>query len=372
MNNEEKLKMSNERLAEILKSDGITNFRMTSVGNSIASGYSMVGRIIPLLYRNNSIKDVMNENDISLDVHHFARAQNNNDEHVFEWLEGNITEDKIFKLNRNDYGDTFLAQPHHGLDDEKMNEYYPLDRDKYYGLKDLILENDPNLFNTVIYNGGTGSFLDAATRGGMPYSQGVYGLVRDASNIESSLRLIQSNNRLNGNTQVYLCGAPDYLGTKFTNLLNYRLKNISKKYANVTYVSPAVCKVFYHSYDDPSKLAIDGHYSEDEYIEFNNNIINAINDNYRINKALIEVDRLFYSVNGFVESSGRKIGSNDDLSDSTSKLIDKELDTLNDDERIKFLKMLKKYINHRTPYDYYYLSDGIKDSINKEIKALKK
>lgn len=154
---------------------------MTSLGNSIASGYSMVGRIIPLLYRNDSISGVMKENE-------------------------------IFKFNRVDYGDSFIAQPHHGLDEDKIN--------KYYGLKDLVLENDPRLLNVVIYNGGTGPFLDAVTRGGKFYSQGTYGLKRAASNIESSLSLIQSNNRKhNGNTQVYLCGALDYLGIKFTNLI---------------------------------------------------------------------------------------------------------------------------------------------------------
>lgn len=42
----------NERLAEVLENDQISQLKMTSVGNSIGSGYSMVRTIKPLLLRN--------------------------------------------------------------------------------------------------------------------------------------------------------------------------------------------------------------------------------------------------------------------------------------------------------------------------------
>ena len=46
---------------------------------------------------------------------------------------------------------------------------------------------------------------------------------------------------------------------------------------------------------------IDVHYDEDEYIEFNNNIIKSIVDNYQILQSLINVDRLFYKLNRQIE-----------------------------------------------------------------------
>ena len=82
----------NQKLATMLKSQGIKNLSITSYGNSIASGYSMLRTIKPLLLRNESIQQIMNSNGISLERHAFARAQNNDDEHLFEWLVSNVKE----------------------------------------------------------------------------------------------------------------------------------------------------------------------------------------------------------------------------------------------------------------------------------------
>lgn len=60
----------------------ITNLRLISLGNSIASGYSMVRSTKPLLLRNESLEEVLQKENITLERHHFARAQNNNDEHI--------------------------------------------------------------------------------------------------------------------------------------------------------------------------------------------------------------------------------------------------------------------------------------------------
>ena len=46
---------------------------------------------------------------------------------------------------------------------------------------------------------------------------------------------------------------------------------------------------------------IDVHYDEDEYIEFSNNIIKSIVDNYQILQSLINIDRLFYKLNRQIE-----------------------------------------------------------------------
>ena len=81
----------NMKLAEKLSNSGVKNLRITSAGNSIASGYSMTRTIKPLLLRNESLKEEMEKKNITLEVHNFSRAQNNNDEHVFEWLIANIT-----------------------------------------------------------------------------------------------------------------------------------------------------------------------------------------------------------------------------------------------------------------------------------------
>lgn len=76
----------NTKLAEIFKANGIKNFRITSVGNSIATGYSMVRTTKPLLLRNESLEEILAAESIRLDRHSFARAQNNNDRVAFNYL----------------------------------------------------------------------------------------------------------------------------------------------------------------------------------------------------------------------------------------------------------------------------------------------
>jgi len=51
-----KLESQNEKFVEVLKRNGITTVNFTSLGNSIATGYSVNSIIKPLLKRNDTIK----------------------------------------------------------------------------------------------------------------------------------------------------------------------------------------------------------------------------------------------------------------------------------------------------------------------------
>ncbi len=83
-----------------------------------ASGYSTVRTIRPLLLRNDSIESIMKEYDIELERYHFARVQNNNDEHIFEWLASNITENEMPEMNRRDYSGAASSMVTHELTPE--------------------------------------------------------------------------------------------------------------------------------------------------------------------------------------------------------------------------------------------------------------
>ena len=52
---------SNEKLSQILKNDGIEELNLTSIGNSISSGYSWMNITKPLLYRDEQIESLMAE-----------------------------------------------------------------------------------------------------------------------------------------------------------------------------------------------------------------------------------------------------------------------------------------------------------------------
>lgn len=376
----------NKKLALFFKEHGIKNFRITSLGNSIGSGYSLVRTTKPLLLRNETVEKVMKENGINLQRYHFARAQNNSDDHIFEWLQNNITESSIHKLNRNDYNGGQTSMQTNGLSQEKLEEYYPINIQNDIGLQDLVLESKEELANIIIYNGCTGSFLDGLTRKGSITQQLMYGVKRDIYGLESTLKYIQSNNRNNqSNTQVYICGAPNFLGLKISELINNKLKKISRKYANTVYVNPVKSKFLYKTIndieeEDLSKLQQmfkkhlrfpDVHYDEEEYLKFNNNILKAINNNYQKTSSLINVDRVLYKLSQEIEIADHNLLDNNiSRQNFISEVLEKEYNKINDPLKKKdFLVNARKYLIERFPYDFYYLG---KSEINKSIEEIER
>lgn len=380
----------NNKLAQLFKENGIKNFRLTSFGNSIASGYSFVRTTKPLLKRNETLEKTMEESQINLDVHHFARAQNNNDEHLFEWLVTNIKESEIHKLNRNDYSGGPTSMTTHGLTKEELEKYYPLMMEHDIRLQDAIFESGEDMANIVVYNGCTGSFLDNATRQGKIHEILTYGINRDTRALEATLKVIQSNNRIkNSNTQVYICGAPNLLGLKITEIINMKLKKIAKKYANVVYVEPVKSKLLYKNVDANEKMDLsdiqsifkkylllpDVHYDEEEYIKLNNNIIESISENYLVTQAMIEIDRSFYTLSSNLELENQELIKDCDyIQQVITNLIITSASRLKDEEqRQNFFNKAKNYLISRTPYDFHFLGKrNIQEVLNEQQNAKKK
>lgn len=359
----------NMKLAEKLSNSGVKNLRITSVGNSIASGYSMMRTIKPLLLRNESLKEEMEKKNITLEVHNFSRAQNNNDEHVFEWLIANITENEINRYNRMDYSNGPNSMSSNGITQEQIENFYPINLETDKGFKDIILESNPNLANILVYSGCTGSFLDNITRNGKLTQKFTYGINRDLTSLAATLKLIQSNNRINGsNTQVYICGAPNFLGLNISSVINRKLKKLVNQYANVTYVEPIKSKFVYKKYATTGYGA-DIHYDEKEYIKLNNNIIESIIDNYKSNESLIKIDRIFYNYSKGIEMYYNEIDSK--LLEKQTLLFLEEANYSKEDY-IEFLKKAKSYLLERAPYDFYYIGkNNIKKSLSKARKKSK-
>ena len=366
----------NNNLAITLIQAGIKEVILTSLGNSIATGYSLVRTVKPLLLRNESIKDIFKHHGIDLDIYHYARAQNNGDEHIYDWVVNNRKLSDINQSVQVDYGSGKTSMGTTGFDKNKMNEYYPTELEDDKGLRDVILSSNEKLTNIVVYNGCTGSFLDNVTRGGKISQKLTYGLNRDIKGLEATLKFIQSNNRFNNtNTQVYLCGAPNWLGIHLTDILNNKLKKVALEYANVTYVDSVTAKVFYSKMDasDPNEvqsilkkitnIAVDMHYDEVEYLKFNNNIIEAINDNYLIKSALINLDRRLYKLNSLVEQ-GEFLGEN--INEEILQIVTIELNKFEDPKQLqKFKSIAINYLIERFPYDFYYLQ---KSNIRNSLK----
>ena len=362
----------NNRLKDLFNRLGIKNFRLISMGNSIASGYSMLRTTKPLLLRNDSLKSILAHGGVNVDTHHFARAQNNNDKRVHSWLTKNIKESEMHAMNRTDYAVTEDGKVSptgmiaNGLTSADMDRYYPTEMKDDKGLGDLVYDSDKDLANIVVYNGATGSFLDGLTRNGSIGQQLNHGVKRDISGIESTLDDILANNRENNcNTQVYLCGVPNLLGIHVSGLINYRLRKLAKKYPNVTYVEPVKAKMLNAQLDregnETTKKGIDIHYNENEYREFNNNIVEAIVDNYEINKALINIDRKCYLGSEGIEHihpEYHQKEKSDARRKMTEYMITRELESdtqMATTTKLEVLKRFKKYMKEVFPYDYFYM-----------------
>lgn len=362
----------NISLAEILKRNGIKQLNLISLGNSIASGYSARRKIEPLLFRNKSLESIMGIYNIATETYHFARAQNNNDHHIYSWLINNKRLNDIFECNRKDYLASAITMLNRGITPEKVDEYYPKDIASEIKINDTIFNQDKTHANIVVYNGGTGSFLDIITRGGNILDCYTEGVMRDIKGIEATLMYIQIHNRENNtNTQVYICGAPNILGLKVTELINHHLKKLAKKYANVVYVEPVATKFLYQPLTQDKEqakkqqnqllnkipLLPDYHYDEEEYMKLNNNIIQAIIENYQTTSVMIDIDRAFYRI-----SSGLEINCQMFINDARilELVIETQINMFSskiksNKEREKLYTKLKKYLLKITPYDFYYL-----------------
>lgn len=353
----------NKELASFLHDKGVRNLSLTAFGNSISSGYSLTRTIKPLLLRNDTISSAMCDKGIKLERHNFARAQNNSDEHLFDWLQSNISESDISRFNRLDYSSCETSMITHGLDHEKIEEYYPVDEGVNATINDVFFKSHEGLANIIIYNGCTGSFLDAISRKGALFQQLFYGVKRDTCSLEAILKYIQYRNRKNNsNTQVYICGVPDLYGIKVSELINSRLKKIAKKYANTVYVEPVKAKMFYEVLDTESddkkkNKTFDVHYDEEEYTRFNNNILKSIIDNYETTRSMIDADRRLNKLSTSIETSAfHLVDDSSRRKDIIDGIIGEEYRKIDDPIAKKyFLSRLKSYLISRFPYDFYFL-----------------
>ena len=330
----------NDKFVKFIKKNNISKVNLTSVGNSLATGYSMNDSIKPLLLRN---EDLINKADFDLNLRAYARAQDNNDEHIFEWFLKNIKQSDINKRVQLDFISE-KGMPHDNIYRSDVIKYYPTNIENDIGLHDIMMQNEEGLANIIVYNGVTGSFLDNVTRHGL--HKGLYGFKRDLVSLESSLKLIYLRNPY---TQVYVCGIPDFRPKEVITAIsktiikvnvNNKIKKICKNYPNCVYVDPAKQNLLYRKNDS---LVVDVHYSDDEYLNLNRNILEAIIHNYIPVKAMVEFDLIMKNY-----SNKAEYGDRSDITEMMNGVFSKY--SLSSDK----LKEMIKYFKERYPYDFYY------------------
>lgn len=332
------LEQSNDELIKLLEIYDIEKINLTSVGNSIATGYSMSDCIKPLLLRNDDLLSKLNGR---ISIYSFARAQDNNDEHIYNWLISNKRQSEINRLVELDFTSE-KGMPHDTITDDLVKEYYSFSD---IGFNDLVCLDSSNLANILVYNGVTGSFLDNITRGG---KKDLNGFNRDLISLEAILKYIYLKAP---NTQVYVCGVPNIAKINIVGFINRKIKEICAHYSNAVYVSPVPQSIIYKR---DGKIVLDVHYNEEEYLKLNTSIISSIVENYGFVRILTEIDLLLKEYSSDSHYGVSSINVNDVIGQvlSSKKLSFNEL------------KRIEKYYKEKYPYDYFYTKkDEISDLI---------
>ena len=330
---------------------------LTTLGNSISTGFSFNDINGPLLDRDKFLEISAKIWGIDLEKHKFSRSENNSDQHVFDWIINNISEDELDRMNKRDYL-RYLKHGNELLKESQIKTMY--DESSKSKIQDVLFNQDDSKANIVIYNGATGSFLDNWTRKGIHLLTGR--IKKDISYIDAILGIIQNNNRkTNSKTQVYLCGAPKIVVPGVTNtFINRKLKQVQNRYANTSYVPNFNRKPFYNVNGLPIP---DPHYSKKEYIKLIYLILDSIIKNYRMRDYLIEIDRNLYNRSKEIEMSMEDINTKEEVLDTIRHYAD-----LLSEDKEEFLKMCRKYLLERYCYDFCCLDHkAIKDEV-KELK----
>lgn len=264
-NIESNLDETNDEFIDFVEDNNIESITITSVGNSIASGYTLNDDVVPLLYRNEELIDEL-EDITNLNIYNYCRPQNNTDSHILEYMADDAKLSDINEMVR------FDLREDSNMDTSSISNANVM---KYYGEdNDLTLNNIINSdsdMNIIVYNGCTGKFLDGLTRGGG------FSLDYFDDDIKSIDTFCSNVYLTNSKVQIYLCGIPNYFNIGTTKFVNNKIKEISTRYPNVVYVEPAPCKMINKN---GNNIIVDIHYNHDEYLILNNNIYSSIKDNY--------------------------------------------------------------------------------------------
>lgn len=371
----------NALFIELMHKLGIKKVNLTSIGNSIATGFSFNDSLIPLLKRNS---DLVNRVDFDLKLRAYARAEDNCDSNIFEWLEGNYTQAKINEMVRFDYQNPYAmfgglhkllssckvddiqyAKEKIAVIDKIVEEYYPEHVQDDIGLSDLVKQNEEGLTSIFVYNGYTGGFLDKVTRNGLPNI--FKGFTKDMDGLKANLRKIFTDNP---HAQVYLCGMPNITGLHITYLVNRNLKAICKEFPNCVYVAP-VPQHFIYKKD--GRISTDIHYNNEEYLNLNKRIMKAIVNNYVPTKILIDFHLFMHKLSDqFMKQS---VGlSKEKVQENFKVVVDEYFDELVSkyDLSTKQLKKIRAYYKEEYPHKFYYSPrEYVIDRINEEIKNKK-
>ncbi len=255
-----------EQFLEMLEKLKIENLNIASVGNSISAGYSKCDKILPFLMRSSIYK-------LSDDINYYsyARVRRNEEMNILRWYNSNILHKEINDLNINDIVVKESSYVEKHWNGKIIKNYEEMANKNNIGFRDFnLLDN-----SIIIYNGLTGAFTNSMRKGSA--SDKIKILTTFKKDIEDAKLVLTQMYLDNPNTQIYICGLPNVMGTGIISFLDKNIKDICKQVPNATYLKGTIRNSFF--YLDGQK-EFDVHYSQPEYLDLLNNVTETMIKNY--------------------------------------------------------------------------------------------
>lgn len=235
------LQKENNFFLHKLKNKKIEEVNFIILGNSLASGYTVVNKIRLFFDRNEDLLEKLKKAKIVAHKYHFAQPYDNENSKILAWLKNNQTSAEIFAGQKKNY----FTGPRKEIDkwniDEKtLESFFAENMKKNLGVRDLIQKNEAGKLNLVIFLGNTGETMARVKDENVLHyiKASIEGLKKDLINFKEIIAYLVN---LNKKTLVLIMGVPKHQAFLFRifNLLiravNRWCKKVAEKEKNVLF-----------------------------------------------------------------------------------------------------------------------------------------
>lgn len=262
----EQNKVLSSRVAKLFENiDGNKPLNISSMGNSISSGYSKCDEMIPLLARTSLYKEGYQD----VNFYSYARVRRNEERNVLNWYDVNI---EHMEINNLLIADILAKEEQYArFGERELGEYQKFAKRTNLGMQDYV-QLDKNI---IIYNGLSGSFTDTLRKGNIHDKAKLLSCFK--KDYEDLKALLKQFYRDNPHVQVYVCGLPDFMEWGITSLYDKYIRLAVASVPNAIYV-PGSSRNFLCRLENQKELDI--HYNQVEYLMLLNRVFESIIKNY--------------------------------------------------------------------------------------------
>ncbi len=235
------LQKENDFFLHKLKNKKIKEVNFIVLGNSLASGYTVVNKIRLFFDRNEDLLEKLKKAKIVAHKYHFAQPYDNENSKILSWLKNNQTSVEVFAEQKKNYFTGARKEiDKWNIDEKTLESFFAENMKENLGVRDLIQKNEAGKLNLVIFLGNTGETMARVKDENVLHyiKASIEGLKKDLINFKEIIAYLID---LNKKTLVLIMGIPRHQAFLFRifNLLiravNCWCKKVAEKEENVLF-----------------------------------------------------------------------------------------------------------------------------------------